>query len=421
MKLLTKTTIYIATLSLFLFFLMGIIFYQVLKTMSIRDLNREMKEMKAPVEKNFPVIWEQGINRLPGIDSLAIIKMNNTPGGLHAFRDTLLFDSDAKQYLTFHIYSFLVSDAEDLYQVDLFKSTTPTDKLVERVTLMMTLMVLLFLAGIFILNRFIFTNLWKDFFQALDKLKRFNAEEGAMKARVSDIQEFNELNLVLENITERLSNDYKELKEHTDNTTHEIQTPLAIIKSRTELLLQSENLQKADMELIRDIYKSADHLSRLNSTLALITRIENQQYKEKSDVNFTALVDRQLEMLRELIGLRNIQVRKKLSGQEINVNMDQGLADVCIINLLKNAINHNIDGGFIEIELSDNSLIVSNSGDELPVASGKLFDRFYRGSKNPDSLGLGLPLVQEICKFYGFTITHAFKDGRHTFTLTFGA
>ncbi len=419
MKLLTKTTLYIATLSLFLFFLMGIIFFQVLKVMSINDLNREMKEMREPVEENLEIIIEQGMNELPGIDSLIVRQIPDVPADIREFRDTLMYDHRTGRYRTYHIYTFFSSRENDLFRVELVKSTKPSDELVEKVTLLMTLMVILFLSGIFILNRYIFTNLWKDFLTALNKLKRFNAEKGPITAQESDIQEFNELNMVLEKITGRLSEDYINLKEYTDNTTHELQTPLAVIKTKVELLLQSENLGQTEMELIGDIYKNADHLSRLNSTLALITRIENRQYKERFEVNFTGLVDQQIDMLQELIELRNIKINRKLHGRDTIVNMDQGLADVLIINLLKNAINHNIDGGVIEIELSDNKLAIRNSGVGINEDPGKIFDRFYRGSKKPDSFGLGLALVKKICDFYGFTIEKDFQDGLHSFTLTF--
>jgi signal transduction histidine kinase len=397
---------------------MGIIFYQVLKTMSINDLNREMKEMEDPVRRYFQIYQEYGISNLPGIDSMIINNTVSPTDNIQEFRDTLIFDTLTEQYCSFHIYSFFVSKGVDYYRVDLIKSTTPTDKLVERVTLMMTIMVILFLAGIFSLNRFIFANLWKDFFTALNKLKTFNAEKGAIIAHESDVQEFNELNIVLENITDRLSKDYQNLREYTDHTTHELQTPLAIIKSKIELLLQSENLQKSELEYISDISKNADHLSRLNSTLALITRIENQQYKKKSEINLASLIDRQLEMLKELIELREILIRKKVLNPDIIVHMDHGLANMLIINLLKNAIVHNLDEGIIEIELLENQLIFRNSGPETRLEPEKLFDRFYRDSKKSDSFGLGLSLVNKICEYYGFTVKYDYKNNLHSFTLT---
>ena len=75
MKLLTKSTLLIATLSLFLFFIMGIIFFQVLKNMSISDLNRELSDLKELVEDHIENYNANQIIALPGIDSLSIEHM----------------------------------------------------------------------------------------------------------------------------------------------------------------------------------------------------------------------------------------------------------------------------------------------------------------------------------------------------------
>lgn len=419
MRLLTKTTLYIATLSLFLFFIMGIIFFQVLKITSIKEFNREMRAMRAPVERNFPLILKSEISCLPGLDTILISAVDEIPDDLPEFTDTVLFDARTDQHRTCQVHSFTTRQDSALYLVRLIRSTTPSDTLVERVTLMMTIMVILFLSGIFILNRYMFSSLWKDFFTALDKLKNFDAEKGALIADDSDIEEFTELNAVLEKLTARLSRDYRDLRQYTDHTTHEIQTPLAIIKSKVELLLQSENLRKDEAVLITDIYKNADHLSRLTSTLAMFTRIDNQQYKEEQEVDMNSLVHEQVEMMQELIDLKNIHVNMMIPQEKFIVKMDRGLAGVLVINLLKNAINHNVDDGIIEIELSDNRLTVKNSGEVIQPDPHRIFDRFVRGPGKSESLGLGLPLVRKICDHYGFSVDYRMDGKLHLFIVSF--
>jgi len=173
MKLLTKSTLLIATLSLFLFFFMGVIFFQVLKNMSISDLNRELADLKEIVVGYLEEYKADEFNSLPGIDSLSVQAIGRTDQAVEVLGDTLMYDSKDGQFKTFRYIQFETESKEEFYQVRIFKSTNPTDKLVERVTLLMTLMVILFLAGIFILNRFIFASLWSDFFVAIEKLKQF--------------------------------------------------------------------------------------------------------------------------------------------------------------------------------------------------------------------------------------------------------
>ena len=192
MKLLTKSTLLIATLSLFLFFIMGVIFFQVLKNMSLSTLDRELSDLKEVVDDHLSESDDYQNLSLPGIDSLVVIPVERTAQTGVIFGDTVMRDVKDKQFRTFRYLRFNKAKADQYYLVTIFKSTTPTDKLVEQVTLMITLMVILFIAGIFILNRFIFGSLWKDFFEAIEKLKRFEKTKEPVILGEQDIQEFDE-------------------------------------------------------------------------------------------------------------------------------------------------------------------------------------------------------------------------------------
>lgn len=418
MKLLTKTTLYIATLSMFLFFIMGIIFFHILKRISLTELDRALYEIRKDVEKSFPLILDGTIGHLPGIDSFSLAPADqplSADGTLMG--DTVMFDLESGQYRTYRYMVFPVEYGRT-YRVKLYRSTTPADLLVERVTLMMTLMVILFLGGIFLLNRFIFTSLWKDFFQALDRLRRFDKEKEPVVLKEPDIEEFAELNRVLERMTRRLASDYRELKEYTDHTTHELQTPLAVIRTKTELLLQSANLGAEEIQLIQSINRSADHLTRLNSALALITRIENRQFTGTEEIRLSLLLDEHFEMLQELIEMRGISIERDYRD-ELEVVMDPGLARILVGNLLKNAVIHNRDGGKITLRLGEDGLVICNDGPPLPFDRGELFRRFVRDTRRQGNFGLGLWLVRKICEYYGFRIDYDYREKRHCFLLQF--
>jgi signal transduction histidine kinase len=417
MKLLTKSTLLIATLSLFLFFFMGIIFFQVLKNMSLSALNRELGDLKEVVEGFLEHDEDELLEGLPGIDSLSVTKLESPWKEADVFGDTLMFDQRDEQYKTFRYLQFIHRTGEEHYLVKIYKSTTPTDQLVERVTLMMTLMVILFLAGIFILNRFIFANLWGDFFETIAKLKQFETSKEPVILGEQDIEEFEELRKALEVMTRRLAADYRELKEYTDHTTHELQTPLAVIKSKTELLIQSKNLEAEEMKCLEAINTSVNQLSRLNATLTLITRIENRQFTEKEKVSISLLLDRHLGLLEEHINIRGIRVEKSYQDKGKVLYMDQGLADLLVANLLKNAIVHNMDGGTILLETRSDSLIIRNDGQPLQFKQEELFTRFVRDTKRSGNFGLGLSLVKKVCEYYNFSIGYSFENKQHIFLI----
>ena len=173
------------------------------------------------------------------------------------------------------------------------------------------------------------------------------------------------------------------------------------------------------MQLIQAINTSADHLSRLNSTLALITRIENQQFTGRKEINLAQLMDAKLEMFQELIALRDISVVRTFADKEQIIIMDQGLADILVTNVLKNAIVHNVDGGKIVLEIRDRSFIISNDGAPLSFSEKELFKRFTRDTKKTGNFGLGLSIVKKICDYYGFKISYETQNQLHIFKIQF--
>lgn len=386
--------------------------------MSISDLNRELVDLKELVVDNLEYYEDTQMKVLPGIDSLSVREVSRAEQTGEVFGDTLMYDSKDKQFKTYRYIQFITDAGEEAQQIKLYKSTNPTDQLVERVTLLMTLMVILFLAGIFILNRFIFANLWRDFFVAIEKLKQFDTTKEPVILGEQDIEEFDELKKALELMTRRLAKDYRELKEYTDHTTHELQTPLAVIKSKTELLIQSKNLGAAEMKCLQAINTSTQQLSRLNATLTLITRIENRQFTEKEEINLNELLDRHLELLEEHIDLRGIKVEKLYHKEDSVLYMDQGLADLLVANLLKNAIVHNIEGGSIVLETRPGSLRIKNDGPPLAFREEELFTRFVRDTRRSGNFGLGLSLVKKVCETYNFSIDYMCDNQRHIFTVS---
>jgi two-component system sensor histidine kinase QseC len=99
--------------------------------------------------------------------------------------------------------------------------------------------------------------------------------------------------------------------------------------------------------------------------------------------------------------------------------MNLVLADALISNLLSNAIKHNVEGGKIFIETSNDKLKISNSGNPLRHSGDKLFKRFVKENTSSDSLGLGLAIVKQICNSFDFNVRYTFVDSLHEITIEF--
>jgi signal transduction histidine kinase len=285
--------------------------------------------------------------------------------------------------------------------------------------MMVTIIVMIFLLAVYFLYRYFFRQIWSDFFSTIDKINRFDVGSPEnLDFPESMIIEFNQLNSNLKLMTERIINDFQGLKDFTGNLSHEIQTPLAVIKSKSELLLQQENQTEQQLQLTSEIHSETIRLSKLIKALTLLTKIGNKQFTNKEKISLKKLITTQLEAFEEIIEMKGIKIQTSFVS-EPEIKMNEELAKTLIINLIKNAIRHNINNGKINIELTKNKLIIKNSGKELAIEPQQLFNRFSKANKQTESLGIGLSIVQKICDFYSFKITYSYQAGIHKLALEF--
>ena len=113
---------------------------------------------------------------------------------------------------------------------------------------------------------------------------------------------------------EKIRTDFVNLKEFTENASHEIQTPLAIIKSKLEMVLQDKSLNDKQYQQIQAAFESTIRLSKLNEALLLLSRIENQQFVGQKEIDFCLLLQTRVQYLEELFDLKKIEVTMQLNS-----------------------------------------------------------------------------------------------------------
>jgi len=293
-----------------------------------------------------------------------------------------------------------------------------TEETVAYIALVTLLFFLILVIGFWLLNRRLSKQLWQPFQDTLQKLKSFqlNSEE-QITFQKTDTIEFAELNATLEKLLHHSINTYKSRKEFTENASHELQTPLAILKNKLDILLQSEELTEKQYHLAEEMNKALIRSSRINKNLLLLAKIENSQFDGSASIPFDTHVNQIIEALAEHFNEKNTPLHADvLSPVEVKGNAT--LADVLINNLIINAIRHTSPGGSIQVILLKSGFEVSNTGfQELP--SDLLFQRFSRISNDNSGSGLGLSIVEEICKFHGWQISYRFSAETHFFSITF--
>ncbi|HET7118290.1 MAG TPA: HAMP domain-containing sensor histidine kinase [Hanamia sp.] len=330
-----------------------------------------------------------------------------------------VFNKKENETESYRMLEFLITVNGKNYIAEVKKSQQETEDIVQMI-LMITLSVIIFLILIlFIANRFLLASLWKPFHQTLEELKQFNlSSKNKINLPQTDINEFKELNETALSMTQKVNNDYELLKSFTENASHEIQTPLAIIKNKIELLSQSEKLDESQINVIQSINDATSRLSRLNQSLLLLAKIENRQFGNTEVINLSFVLNRCLENFEELSVIKRINIHKEIS-ENIFIEMNESLAEILVSNIIINAIKHNNQGGSIKIELDSNGLTVSNTGVVPKISTSELFERFKKDSSSGDSLGLGLSIVKTICDTYRFDISYVYNEKMHIVNILF--
>ena len=232
----------------------------------------------------------------------------------------------------------------------------------------------------------------------------------------TNVTEFRRLNKAARQAVNRSEELFDRQKQFIGNASHELQTPLAILGNRIEWLLDNTEPSEAQTEELLKIQRTLGDIVRLNKTLLLLTKIENGQFPESTEVEIGAMIREQAELFGEIYAYRRIECSTEQVGS-LTVRMDRSLASTLVSNLLKNAYLHTPEGGRIEVELRDRSWTIANSGEES-LDGQRIFERFYQGHKKEGSTGLGLSLVQAVGKYYGLHIDYRFSGNMHRFSVT---
>lgn len=261
--------------------------------------------------------------------------------------------------------------------------------------------------------------IWNPFYRTLEMIGEFNLEQGSIpQFEATDTAEFEYLNGILTGLLSDNVEVFQHQKKFIENASHELQTPLAILLSQLDMLLQEPNLTESQVDTIQSLYAVASRMTRLNKNLLLLAKMDNAQFKERESVDFNQLLNIQLSYLQGMAESNGIEVAVKIDNQ-LQIVANKILVESLINNLLINAIRHNVDGGKIEIEVTNDSFIVRNMGEQSPLDSTRIFERFSRTSEKRKGNGLGLSIIAQISKFHNWGVSYSYTDMLHCFAVKF--
>lgn len=259
----------------------------------------------------------------------------------------------------------------------------------------------------------------RPLYKILDWLNAYTPGKSHSRLSIdTDIHEFRQLEKVTTEATDRSDKAFEKQKQFIGNASHELQTPLAVLGGRIDWMLDNDSLGEESVGELVQMKRELGHIVRLNKTLLLLTKIDNDQFPEQTDVNLSSMVLSQKELYEEIFSSKRISCSVQVPDEPVIIRMNETLASILVTNIIKNAFVHSPEGGTVALTLTENELVVANSGDS-PLDQSRIFDRFYQGTKKDGSTGLGLALAKTIADRNGLRLTYSYENGMHLFRIGF--
>lgn len=331
------------------------------------------------------------------------------------FRDTLILETHDNEMIPHRQLFFSIKHDGKDFTIVLRQLLPGNDDILEGTMIMMAGLLFLISLLLFLIVNIISGKLWSPFNRTLNTLTKYKITEPVPVFLRSEIDEFNFLNTTIEELLKKIANDYQRTKEFNENASHELQTHLTIIRLNAEKLLNINPKENNKPEHLQSIINASTKLSMAQKSLLLLSKIGNLEYKNNTNLNLVDVTNQSLSLFQEAIMLRNISVNKLIDNCVLF--MDAGLAEIMVNNLLKNAVKHNIQDGYILINLTPGSLIVENTGRTFKGNPKTLFERFAIGTSG--NLGLGLAIVKQICEVYNYAISYDVDNNIHKIHISF--
>lgn len=330
------------------------------------------------------------------------------------FKEIWIKNEQENEQESFIEYSNIIKVKNVYYLIKIREASIESEDMVVSIAIAIFTLLLAAFTISYIITKKLNKTIWQIFEYNLKEIENFDFRENKkIQLRSSNIEEFDRLNMVVNNLTGKLKKDFIALKEFTENASHEIQSPLTIASLNLEEILQQELNEESFRKVIAAI-NAIKRLSALNHNLLLLTKIENNQFPASDFIIFNELIEHKVEEFELLFKEKNIHVNF-VSQSDFGAIMNIHLAGILINNLLSNAVNHNVKNGSINITASQNEITICNTGAANNLDDETIFNRFVKG--NSKSYGLGLAIVKQICESHHLEI-HYTKNGFHCFKVS---
>ena len=299
------------------------------------------------------------------------------------------------------------------YTIRLYEEVASWEHISRTMLLSVLAGLLIWILLLYILNQFVLDKILAPFYETVSTLEHIsNPSDLNETFPETTTYEINVLNRALNSMMQHIRSSFEDQKQFIQNASHELLTPLSIIRQKAEKILSNaESLDKRTIKAAGNIQDTAVRLSRLSNALLLISRIENRQYSLDEDVEITNITENVIDELSDFIEMKQLTLEKDFDCS-INVKGNSELIRAAIYNIVQNAIKYTPSGTSIILQTKcygeQRSFSVLDEGPGIPNEFlDSVFDRFQKTQNHTDgfdddSPGLGLSIVQSISRLHNF-------------------
>ncbi len=225
-----------------------------------------------------------------------------------------------------------------------------------------------------------------------------------------------------DNMLDKIESAFRNQKQFIQNASHELNTPLTVIKTKIDVLKQKKSVTKEHYRETIDLVDSEImRLSKITEELLVLSDLEDNGYKvERKMIDLKGSLEKILKLYDNQIESKDLILETSFEGRsEVYGNPVQ--IEQLLFNLLDNAVKYSDAGGYLRISIEDNELqkqVVLNITNTTSVISEEdlklIFKRFYR-SKSGDSrksFGLGLSIAKKIVEKHNGEIKTSFNKDK---------
>ncbi len=285
---------------------------------------------------------------------------------------------------------------------------TPIDTSIQHLESLLILWIPILLIISIVIGYFIIKNALIPVKKTIDEVKEIEANklEKRLTPHTSN-DEIDELVTTFNFMLDKLDDSFSKIKQFSNDVSHELKTPLTIIRGEIELGLRKERTNNEYKNILESTLEETKKLQDLIDSLLFLSKTDSSEIKSKF-----ILVDID-DIITDVIASNKLEIKEKNlqfifeKFENINCLCHPLLLKILIGNLIHNAIKYSNKDSNIEIYLDNNSFTIKDYGIGIKKEAIKnVFDRFYRVDKarGKSGYGLGLSIVKSIAKLHNFSI-----------------